>query len=370
MNDRGLMALALELASRGEGTVNPNPLVGAVVVQGSNIVGQGYHRQCGRPHAEIYALDDAGDMARGATLYVTLEPCCHHGKTPPCTDRIIQAGIHKVVVATRDPNPLNNGRGLAVLNNAGIEVVEGVMKQEAIEQNEIFFTFMTKHRPFVHLKLAISLDGRIATKAGDSKWISGEKSRIRAHTMRRKHAAILVGIGTVISDDPSLDVRHVSGPNPRPIIMDPSGRMPESARLLMQPSRSPIIVTHAISADKKHMLEEKGATIWQLPGTDGRIDLQQLSFRLAEEKLDSLLIEGGGETAAGFLNAGLVDKVSMFIAPLIIGGADAIPAVGGTGIKSISEAIRLHRVTTEWLGPDLLYTGYLSPHPLRPGQDR
>lgn len=359
LNDRDFMALALKLAVKGEGAVNPNPLVGAVIVQGSNIVGQGWHKQFGGPHAEINALDEAGAASRGGTLYVTLEPCCHHGKTPPCTQRIIQAGIRKVVVATRDPNPEINGKGLAELRAAGIEVLEGVMECEARQQNEIFLKFMTENLPFVHLKLAISLDGRIATKTGDAKWISGEESRVRAHEMRRKYAAILVGVGTVLSDDPLLDVRHVQGKDPRPIVLDPSGRIPKIARLL-QAGRAPILATHTMSQESETFLREKGATVWRLPSAHGSLDLHQLLAQVAEEGLDSVLIEGGGETAAGFLNAGLVDKVSLFIAPLLIGGTQAIPSIGGEGIEFMANAIHLHQVTTEWCGPDLLYSGYLS----------
>ena len=357
MNDRDFMARALELAAKGEGAVNPNPLVGAVVVAESMIVGEGWHRQFGGPHAEVHALDEAGDAANGATLYVTLEPCCHHGKTPPCTDRIIVAGIRKVVVATRDPNPAVDGKGLAILKAAGIDVVESVMESEALQQNEVFFTFMTQHRPFVHLKLAMSLDGRIATKTGDAKWISGEESRVRAHKMRCKYAAILVGVGTVTADDPMLDVRHVEGPNPRPIVLDPTGRIPLSAQLLSN-DHAPIIATHSMSEESEISLRKKGAEVWRLPLIDGSLDLAQLLKQVAEEGLDSILIEGGGETAASFLNAGLVDKVSLFMAPLFIGGRQAIPSIGGEGIEFMAEAIHLHRVTTEWCGADLLYEGY------------
>lgn len=357
MNDREFMARALELAVKGEGAVNPNPMVGAVVVAGSAIVGAGWHHQFGGPHAEIHALNEAGEAAIGSTLYVTLEPCCHYGKTPPCTERIIQSGIRRLVVATRDPNPAVNGNGLTQLRDAGIEVLEGVLEDEARQQNEIFFTFIRKGSPFVELKLAMSLDGRIATKTGDAKWISGEASRMHAHKMRRKYAAILVGVGTVASDDPRLDVRHVEGPNPRPIVLDPTGRIPLSAKLLSN-DRAPIIVTHSMSEETETALREAGAQVWRLPLIEDSLDLTQLVVRIAEAGLDSILIEGGGETAASFLNAGLVDKVSLFMAPLFIGGRQAIPSIGGEGIECMSEAIHLHRVTTAWCGPDLLYTGY------------
>jgi len=358
VNDRDFMALALKLAAHGEGFVNPNPLVGAVVVKDSKIVGQGWHQSFGGPHAEIFALDEAGDAARGATLYITLEPCCHYGKTPPCTDRIIQAGIRRVVIATQDRNPVNDGKGMAALRAAGIEVVDDVLRDEARVQNEVFLKFITTGLPFVHLKLATTLDGRIATKTGDAKWISGEDSRIRAHQMRKKYASILVGVGTVLADDPSLNVRHVVGMNPRPIVLDPAGRIPLSARLLLG-SRNPIVVTQGMPEEKEGQLVAAGADVWRIEAANGAFNLRVLLERLGEANVDSVMIEGGGVTAARFLDAGLVDKISVFIAPLIIGGRDAIPSVGGVGIERMSEALHLHRVTTEWSGADLLYTGYV-----------
>ena len=359
MNDRDFMALAIELASQGEGTVNPNPLVGAIVVRGSDIVGRGYHRQFGSPHAEIYALDEAGDVARDGTLYVTLEPCCHHGKTPPCTDRIIQAGIRKVVVATRDPNPLNNGKGLAALRDAGIEVVEGVMQQEAIQQNEIFFTFTRRGTPFVELKLAMSVDGRIATRTGDAKWITSKESRIEGHRLRRKHAAIAVGVETVIRDDPSLNVRHVVGNDPVPIVLDTAGRIPLSSKLLQAPSKA-VVATCTMSEETEHEILNSGAQVWRLPKANGRVSIQALLGRMAEEQLDSLLVEGGGELAASFLEASAVDKVSFFYAPILIGGRDAVPGIGGSGVAKVADALRLERVKTRRLGDNLYLTGYVA----------
>lgn len=357
LTDREYMSLALTLAANGAGSVNPNPLVGAVVVKDSQIVGQGWHQSFGGPHAEIFALDEAGDAARGATLYITLEPCCHHGKTPPCTAQIINAGIRRVVVATRDPHSVNDGKGVAALRAAGIDVMEGVLQDEAQTQNEVFLKFITTGRPFVHLKLATSLDGRIATKTGDAKWISGENSRICAHQMRRKYSSILVGVGTVLSDDPSLNVRHVDGVDPRPIVLDPAGYIPLEARVL-QSALEPIVVTHTMPEEKERQLLAQGAVVWRIGMAKGTLNLCALLERLGDEDIDSVMIEGGGETAAHFLNAELVDKVSFFIAPVIIGGKDAIPSVGGAGIERMSEALKLHRVTTEWCGGDLLYTGY------------
>ena len=356
--DARWMRLALELAALGEGDVHPNPLVGAVLVSEDRVVGRGYHRRFGGPHAEIFALDEAGDAARGATLYVTLEPCCHHGKTPPCTDRIVAAGVRRVAIAARDPNPEVDGGGIASLRAAGIDVMEGILHDEARLQNEIFFTFAERSRPFVQLKLAVSLDGRIATKSGDSQWISSEASRTEVHRLRRRFMSVLVGVQTVLSDDPLLTVRHVIGPNPVPVTLDRRGRFPPSARLL-KAHASPIVVTASMPTDVELELCSRGARVWRVPDSAGGIDLPRLLADLADSGIDSVLIEGGGETAAAFLSAGLVDKVSLFIAPILIGGRGAIPAIGGAGTERIADALRLERVTTEWLGADLLYTGYL-----------
>ena len=355
--DAEWMRLALELAEFGEGDVHPNPLVGAVVVKDGKAIGRGYHRRFGDPHAEIFALDEAGVASRDATLYVTLEPCCHHGKTPPCTDRILASGVRRVVVAVRDPNPEVDGGGIACLHDAGIEVTEGVLQEEAEQQNEIFFTCSRLRRPFVQLKLAVSADGRIATKTGDSQWISFEPSRVEAHRLRRKFMSVLVGVQTVLSDDPLLTVRHVVGPDPVSVVLDRRGRTPPTAQLLGA-HPSPIVVTATMAADLEARLRSRGARVWRLADDAGGIDLPRLLADLFEEGIDSVLIEGGGETAAAFLNAGRVDKVSLFIAPILIGGRGGVPAVGGAGVERVADALRLDRVTAEWFGPDLLYTGY------------
>jgi len=366
-SDAELMQLALRLAEFGEGGVNPNPLVGAVVAADGEIVGRGYHRRFGGPHAEVIALDEAGPRARGATLAVTLEPCAHHGKTPPCSDRVIESGVARVIVACRDPNPLVNGQGIRALRAAGIEVVEGVLGDDARRQNEIFFAFTTRGRPFVLLKLAISLDGRIATRTGDARWITSEAARRESHRLRRKCAAVLVGIGTAIADDPQLTVRHVSGRDPVPIVLDSRGRIPPASRLL-DPVRRPIIATASMSASNERALAERGARVWRLPGTSGRVDLPALLDRLAAEAIDSVLVEGGSETAAAFLEENLVDKVQFHIAPLLIGGREAVPAIGGRGADRVADALRLSDVRVEALGDDLIYTAY-PPRPLEPGLD-
>lgn len=356
MTDQDWMRLAIDLAELGEGDVNPNPLVGAVVVRDEQVVGRGYHQRFGGPHAEIYALEEAGDAARGATLYVTLEPCCHYGKTPPCTDRILSSGVRRVVAATTDPNPIISGKGLDTLRQAGVEVTEGILADEARQQTEIFRKYVTTGIPFVHLKLATSLDGRIATRTGDARWISGEPSRVRSHRLRRRNAAILVGIGTALADDPRLDVRYVSGRSPTPIVLDAYGRLPLAAQLL-RTGRSPIIAAAAVPPERLAALEAAGCRVWEIPAPGGGVDLPRLLHQVGESGLDSILIEGGGETAASFLAAGLVDRVSLFVAPLLIGGRDAVPAIGGVGVDRVADAVRLIDVTTERVGEDLLVSG-------------
>ncbi len=357
MSDERWMHLALELAEEGLGSVNPNPLVGAVVVRDGEVVGKGAHREFGGPHAEVFALEEAGGRAEGATLYVTLESCCHHGKTPPCTDRIIAAGIGKVVYAIEDPNPQVCGKGAALLRANGIDVEEGLLRELAQEQNEIFLTFTRRKTPFVELKLAMSLDGRIATKTGDAKWITGQESRVQGHRLRRKHSAIAVGVETVIRDDPSLNVRHVVGKDPVPIVLDSTGRIPLSSKLLQAPSKA-VIATCTMSEEIEQQIQETGAQVWRMLEANGRVSISALLTRMAEEQLDSLLIEGGGEIAASFLEARVVDKVSLFYAPILIGGRDAVPGIGGAGIAKIADALRLERVKIRRLGEDVYLTGY------------
>ena len=356
MNDGGMMRLALGLAALGEGDVNPNPLVGAVVVGRSGaIVGRGYHRVYGGPHAEVFALDQAGEDARGGTLYVTLEPCCHYGKTPPCSERIIASGIARVVYAVADPTPGRRGCGATALEAAGIQVVEGVLKDEATRQNESFFHYTQTGRPLVVAKAALSLDGRIASRTGDAKWISGEASRLEAHRLRRRMMAIAVGVGTVVVDDPSLTVRHVFGRDPTPVVLDPTGRVPEDARLLRGPTR-PIIVTHSMPPEKETRLIGGGARVWRVRCGEGGLDLDQLLDMMGEADFDSLLIEGGGHTIARFLEADRVDRVALFIAPMIIGGT-GIPAVAGRGVDAVADAWRLCDVSVERCGEDIYVRG-------------
>lgn len=353
------MEMAIDLAHHGEGYVNPNPLVGALVVAEGKIIGRGYHQRFGAPHAEIIALEEAGTQARGADLYVTLEPCCHHGKQPPCTERIIAAGIARVFVACCDPNPVVNGRGVAHLRDSGLDVTVGLLAKRAQRMNEIFFTYITAGIPFVHLKLAMSLDGKIATRTGDSHWITNEQSRIAAHRLRRKYMALLVGVNTIITDDPRLTVRHIKGLNPLRIILDGRGRIPVAARVFTEPGRT-IVVTATMTHATEQAIQAQGGEVWRIVQHEDKVDLPLLLHRLGREGIDGLLIEGGGVTAASFLEAGLVDKVSFFFAPLIIGGATAATAVGGKGTAEIARAICLSDIRTKRIGDDLVYTGYIT----------
>jgi len=357
------MRRALELAERGAGWVNPNPLVGAVVVKDGKIVGEGFHERFGGPHAEVLALDAAGGEARSADLYVNLEPCVHWGKTPPCVERIIASGVRRVFVAVRDPNPLVDGRGLARLREAGIEVTEGLLEEEARRLNEPFFKFITTKRPFVVLKLALSLDGKVATRRGDSRWISSERSREMVHRLRNRYAAVLVGINTILRDDPRLTARLPGARDPWRIILDSRGRIPLDGQVLNLESPAPTVIatTELMSQEKEKALLSKGARVWRLRARarDGRVDLEELLKRLGDEGLDSLLIEGGPTVAASFLEADLVDKVVFFIAPKIIGGEEAPSAIGGRGSMRPAEAWKLRDISVRMLDEDLVYEGYL-----------
>ncbi|MGY4707046.1 bifunctional diaminohydroxyphosphoribosylaminopyrimidine deaminase/5-amino-6-(5-phosphoribosylamino)uracil reductase RibD [Candidatus Bipolaricaulota sp. J31] len=352
------MQRALELARRGEGYTRPNPLVGAVIVKEGEIIAEGYHARYGGPHAEVVALERAGDRARGADLYVNLEPCSHWGKTPPCVDRIIAAGIKRVIIATRDPNPLVNGKGIEKLRAAGIEVIEGVLEEEARELNEIFFWWIRTKRPFVSLKLAMSLDGRIATRTGDSRWITGPEARRRVHELRRRHAAVLVGVNTVLTDDPRLTVREVPGPNPMRVVLDSRGKTPPTARVLDEEGDVLIATTDVMPPEAEEALRERGAEVRRFPAREGRVDPEAVLRWLGERGVDSVLVEGGGEVAWSFLSRGLVNVVYFFYGPVVIGGRGAVPAFGGEGFSALGEAPRFKIKRAERLGDDLLVVAH------------
>lgn len=395
------MERAMTLARKGLGTTSPNPAVGAVVVKDGVVVGEGYHQRAGLPHAEVIALERAGESAEGATLYVTLEPCCHWGRTPPCVDRIISSGVSRVVVAMVDPNPKVGGAGIAALTGAGIRVEVGVLEEEALELNEAYRKHVTTGIPFVTMKYAMTLDGKVATRSGRSRWISGSESRRVVHLMRSRVDAVVVGVGTVLKDDPELSCRlweweaereEAGGEPPAPaynqpvrIVLDSFCRTPPSSRVVT--GRVPakmtsawsavnrfgaqtIIATTAAAAEERaRALEEAGARVLRLEaaGKDGRVPIWRLLEELGRMGMIHLLVEGGARLNAAFLEAGAVDKVVAFVAPKIFGGESAPGPVGGTGVDRPEEAISLKDGRWETVGGDLLYTGYISPRATSPG---
>jgi len=362
--DLAWLERAFALAERGRYSVSPNPMVGAVVVRGGRVVGEGFHRRAGGPHAEILALRRAADAARGADLYLTLEPCSHRGRTPPCAPAVIAAGVRRVVVASKDPNPVVSGRGLAVLRRAGIEVVlaGAAWRRRVEEQNEKFFISIVAGRPFVLAKWASTLDGRIASAAGESRWITGEPARKRAMLLREEYDAVLVGAGTIAADDPRLTRRlgrNTATPHWR-VVLDGGLRIAEGARVLRGPGRRVVATAVPTSHPKARRLAARGIEVWSLPsGKRGGVDLRRLLRALAGEGVSSLMVEGGAETLWGFFHAGLVDRVAAFLAPRVLGGGRAKGSVGGRGFR-LDETLRLSGVAVERVGGDLLVTGRLA----------
>ncbi|MQL53590.1 bifunctional diaminohydroxyphosphoribosylaminopyrimidine deaminase/5-amino-6-(5-phosphoribosylamino)uracil reductase RibD [Desulfofundulus thermobenzoicus] len=371
--DEYYMQMALDLAGRAMGRTSPNPMVGAVVVKDDQVVGRGYHARAGTPHAEIHALREAGAQARGATLYVTLEPCCHHGRTGPCTDAILAAGVGRVVAAMTDPNPLVSGRGLDILSRAGVEVKAGVLEDRARRLNEVFIKYITTRRPFVVAKAAMSLDGKIATRTGESRWITGPEARLQVHRLRDRYDAILVGINTVLRDNPSLTTRlpEGGGKDPVRVIVDSRARTPPCARVLTRESAAPTIVavTREAPVENLRRLENAGAQILVVPGDGPRVDLAALMAELGRREITSVLIEGGGEIHASALYARIVDKVIWFIAPLIIGGREAPGPVGGMGPAGLDKAFKLSEVTVTRYGTDICVEGYVQNGCPLPGSE-
>ena len=358
------MRRALELAARGLGRTSPNPAVGAVVVRDGAIVGEGYHRRAGEAHAERIALGNAGDAARGAEMFVTLEPCCHHGRTPPCTDAIIEVGIRRVLYALRDPDPRCAGGGEAALLAAGVEVRGGLLAEEAARILEGYIRHRRTGRPLVTVKLAMSLDGRIATRTGDSRWITGERSRRLVHGMRDRSDAVMVGVGTVLADDPALTTRGVpGGRDALRVVVDSRARTPDSATVIGRESPAECIIacTGAAPPERVEALRAAGAQVLVLPERAGHVDLTALMDALGERGALNVLIEGGGGLVAGALEAGVVDRVMLFYAPIIIGGREAVPGVGGAGPERVADALRLRDLTTTRVGAELLVEGYLAP---------
>ncbi|HUR45073.1 MAG TPA: bifunctional diaminohydroxyphosphoribosylaminopyrimidine deaminase/5-amino-6-(5-phosphoribosylamino)uracil reductase RibD [Candidatus Saccharimonadales bacterium] len=358
-NDEAFMRRALQLAKKGH--TSPNPMVGAVLVKNGLVLGEGYHHRAGEPHAEIEALRAAavkGMMSKGATLYVTLEPCCTSGRTPPCTEAIIRAGIRNVVVAATDPNPKHSGHGFAVLRRKGIRVSTGVLEREATELNAAFNHWIVNGRPLATVKSAMTLDGKIATAQGESKWITGEKARMAGMRLRAMSDAILVGVNTVISDDPSLTVRTPRGedsgaPRLRRIVLDSRGRTPLSSRLVTDSLAhlTTIVVTRAARATSREALAKR-VQVLVAPAREGRVDLAWLADRLGQQEVTSLLVEGGGEVNASFLFGGHAQRVAFFYAPKILGGRLAKKGVAGAGALHTEDALKLKNVAWKKIGED------------------
>lgn len=392
MNDELYMKRAICLAKMATGHTSPNPLVGAVVVKNNTIVGEGYHHKAGEAHAEVHALDAAGDNARGATLYVTLEPCAHYGKTPPCAKRVVESGIARVVIGSTDPNPLVAGKGIQILTDAGIEVTTDVCVNECIQLNEHFFTFIQTHKPFVTIKSAMSLDGKIATFTGQSQWITNESSRKDGHILRASHDAMLVGIGTILADDPLLNCRltrdelyeaiinsnDVSIDNtlevhqPDIIILDSQGRTPTDAKVFTIPNRKVIIyVAKGCSEQRRIALSNVGAIVEELPTksvrqgrtTDVAIDIKKIDIQACLEHLGkqgytSVLVEGGSTIISSFVESLAFDKIVTYIGNLVIGGANSTSAVGGTGFATLHEAPTLEFASSRILDNNIRIESY------------
>lgn len=355
------MRQAIALAQKGVGFVNPNPLVGAVIVKDGVVVGQGYHQRYGGPHAEVHAVRSANCDLTGATVYVTLEPCSHHGKTPPCADLLIEQKVGRVVIGSPDPNPLVAGRGAQKLRDAGITVETGFLQDECDAINRVFFHYITTKTPYVVLKTAMSLDGKIATATGESKWITGEVARQDVQHLRHRLAGIMVGINTVLQDDPQLTCRLENGANPTRIIVDSHLRIPLSAQVLRQQAENQTVIAAVAGADreKQAALERLGAKVLLCEARDGRVDLQDLMEKLGELKIDSILLEGGSTLNDSALRQGIVQEVIAYIAPKLIGGAAAKTPVGGAGIPCLADAALVTDLQCQQIGKDWKLTGYL-----------
>ncbi len=359
--DREYMREALDLALKGRGRTSPNPMVGALVVKNKKVIGRGYHHRAGTPHAEIHALNAAGMEARGSTLYVTLEPCCHRGRTLPCADFIIRSRVARVVVAMTDPNPLVNGKGILRLREAGIQVDVGVLESRARELNEFFIKYITTKKPFVILKAAVTLDGRIATRTGDSRWITSEAARTRVHEIRDCVDAVLVGVNTILSDNPRLTTRLPGreSRDPARIILDTHLKTPLDAKVIMNdsPSGTYIFTGSHVTEERVKAYQERNVTVLVArKGTQG-VDFQRVVEDLGRMEITSLLIEGGATIHASALRSGVVDRVIFFVAPKIMGGGGSLEAIGNLGVRRMNEVVQLESVRTERIGEDVMIQG-------------
>lgn len=354
------MARAIRLAQKAQGCTSPNPLVGALVVKGGRVIAAGYHKKAGTAHAEVIALCKAGPSARGATLYVTLEPCAHFGRTPPCVDAVTASGVKHVVIGMQDPNPLNNGKGIAALKSKGIGVTVGVLEDRVRAQNEVFIKYITTGFPFVTVKVGQSLDGRIATRTGSSQWITSEESRAYAHRIREHYDGIMVGVNTVIRDNPRLDASSGTR-HPVKIIVDSQLSISEKAAVFA--SHRPVIIATVASSSGQETSNRKilspRAHIIDIKGKNGQVNLRQLLKKLARMQLTNILVEGGGTLIGSLFDEMLVDKVLFFVSPKIIGGKEALGSVMGTGVASVADAVRLERVSVRRIREDFLVTGFV-----------
>jgi diaminohydroxyphosphoribosylaminopyrimidine deaminase/5-amino-6-(5-phosphoribosylamino)uracil reductase len=359
MNDEYWMKRALRLAEKGGGRTSPNPMVGAVLVKDDEVVGEGYHAKAGEAHAEIVALKKAGEKAKGAILYLNLEPCTHYGKTPPCAPQVIEAGVKHVVIGMEDPNPLIEGRGIEILRRAGLAVQVGILRKECRKLNEAFCKFILEKVPFVILKVALTLDGKIATRDGNSKWISGEASRRFIHKLRDQVDGVLIGIGTVLRDDPMLTARIRGGRDPYRIVLDSQLRIPEEAKVIgASPSKSVIATTELAPKDKIEKLEKRGVQILILDSKEGKVNLKSCLSKLGEIGMMSLMVEGGSQVNGSFLDEGLIDKFLFFLSPKLIGDHQALGIFSGRGVPNLQEAIALKEINKRRIGEDILIEGY------------
>lgn len=362
MNDIEYMQYAIRLAEQGTGWVNPNPKVGAVIVKDGRIIGEGYHRRYGELHAERNAIASLKESAEGAVLYVTLEPCCHHGKTPPCTEAVLESGIKKVVIGSRDPNPLVSGKGASWLRERGIVVEEDVLREQCDRLNPAFFHHITTGKPYVVMKYAMTLDGKIASRTGASRWITGDAAREHVHRLRGDYAAIMAGIGTVLADDPMLNCRMEGAHQPLRVIVDTHLRLPLESRICNSADQYPTVVacgediSVGTAGKRAHWLREKGIRVVSFPKSDRReaVDLRALTEWLGSEKIDSVLVEGGGTIHEAALEAGIVNHVCAYLAPKLLGGAKAITPVEGLGAETPDRAALLENLSLTQLGADLL----------------
>lgn len=354
------MKQAIRLARKGRGKTSPNPMVGAVIVKNKKVVGLGYHHAAGKAHAEALALAKAGRRAKGGTLYTNLEPCCHTDKrTPPCTEAIIKSGIRRVVSAIKDPNPMVFGRGFKALRRKGIDVLEGLCSREAEDLNAAFIKYTRSGLPFVTLKAAMTLDGRIATASGESRWISGEKARLEVDRLRRDVDAVLVGIGTVLADDPMLCLRRIKGKNPLRIVIDPQLKIPLHSKLVTSISTAPTLLLTSLKAPSKKIerLQKRGIQLLMLPMQRGRISFETILNRLGKMGLMSVLIEGGAGVNGIALRSGQVDRVIFYIAPKLLCGEDALGLISGKGMKQLSSALLLENLRVRRVGEDICIEG-------------